>query len=121
MMEAHRRGRGCMPPAGLPHAASAARHCFCSCLSTGIRLSVQALELGEDKGTGMRWPLFPTFSDGKAGPAQVQSADASRTLSSSLASSFNDGDGVRCACESCQPADARAQRRTASCRRLTMR
>ena len=58
---------------------------------------MQALELGEDKGTGMRWPLFPTFSDGGAGPAQVQSADASRTLRSSLAGSFNDGDGVRCA------------------------
>ena len=70
-----------------------------------LPVSLQALELGKDEGTGMRWPLFPTFSDGKAGPAQVQSADASRTLSSSLAGSFNDGNGVRCACESRQPAD----------------
>lgn len=68
--------------------------------STRLPVSMQALELGKDKGTGVRWPLFPTFSDGVAGPAQVQSADASRTLSSSLAGSFTDGDGVRCACES---------------------
>ena len=84
-------------------------------------MSTQALELGKDKGTGMRWPLVPTFSDGKAGPTQVQSADASRTLRSSLAGSFNDGDGVRCACQSLQPADQCAQRRTALCRSLTMR
>lgn len=62
---------------------------------------LQALELGKDISTGVRRPLFPTFSAGEAGPAQVQSADASRTLSSSLAGSFNNGDGVRCVCKSC--------------------
>ncbi|KAK9826814.1 hypothetical protein WJX81_003825 [Elliptochloris bilobata] len=62
---------------------------------TAAEAAQQALELGKDEGSGPRWPLFPTLSASAASPAQAQSADASRTLRSSLAGSFTDGDGVR--------------------------
>ena len=61
---------------------------------TAAEAAQQALEAGKEEDGGSRRPAFPASGAGAGGA--VQSADASRTLRSSLAGSFADGDGIRC-------------------------
>lgn len=62
---------------------------------TAAEAAQQALEVGKEKDGGSRRPASPVSGAVAGGPVQAQSADASRTLRSSLAGSFTDGDGNR--------------------------
>lgn len=63
---------------------------------TAAEAAQQALEVGKKTDGGSRQPAFLVSGAGAGGPVHAQSADASRTLRSSLAGSFTDGDGNRC-------------------------